>query len=257
MVADEGTPLSPLEQEIFSWQYDVSGFGLEGQLRLKQATVMISRCGGLGGIVAYQLAAAGIGRMLLAHAGSIRPSDLNRQLLMTRDGIGTSRMDSIVRRLQDLNPDLEVIPVAENVSPSNADRLVSQVDVVVDAAPLFEERHAMNQAAVRFNKPMVECAMYELEGHLTVLLPGQTPCLHCLYPEPPASWQRRFPVFGAVSGTLGCMAAMEVIKLISGLGKPLAGELLSFELGDPSFRRFRIRRNETCRVCGHLSESCD
>ncbi len=253
MATDQGKTLNELEEEIYSWQMDVTGFGLEGQQKLKQATVMISRCGGLGGVVAYELAAAGIGRLVLAHAGNIKPSDLNRQLLMTRQAMGTSRMDSIVTRLRDLNPDLEILPIRENVSEANVDEMVSQVDVVVDAAPLFEERYAMNQAAVRFRKPLVECAMFELEGQLTVIEPGQTPCLRCLYPEPPASWKRRFPVFGAVSGSLGCMAAMEVIKLVSGLGKPLRGQLLSMDLRDPAFRRFRIRRDLACPVCRHLA----
>ena len=257
MAPDQGKTLNELEEEIYSWQMDVTGFGLEGQQKLKQATVMISRCGGLGGVVAYELAAAGIGRLVLAHAGNIKPSDLNRQLLMTRQAMGTSRMDSIVTRLRDLNPDLEILPVRENVSEANVDEMVSQVDVVVDAAPLFEERYAMNQAAVRFRKPLVECAMFELEGQLTVIEPGQTPCLRCLYPEPPASWKRRFPVFGAVSGSLGCMAAMEVIKLVSGLGKPLRGQLLSMDLRDPAFRRFRIRRDPACPVCRHLACGSD
>ena len=257
MAPDQGKTLNELEEEIYSWQMDVTGFGLEGQQKLKQATVMISRCGGLGGVVAYELAAAGIGRLVLAHAGNIKPSDLNRQLLMTRQAMGTSRMDSIVTRLRDLNPDLEILPVRENVSEANVDEMVSQVDVVVDAAPLFEERYAMNQAAVRFRKPLVECAMFELEGQLTVIEPGQTPCLRCLYPEPPASWKRRFPVFGAVSGSLGCMAAMEVIKLVSGLGKPLRGQLLSMDLRDLAFRRFRIRRDPACPVCRHLACGSD
>ena len=182
MATDQGKTLNELEEEIYSWQMDVTGFGLEGQQKLKQATVMISRCGGLGGVVAYELAAAGIGRLVLAHAGNIKPSDLNRQLLMTRQAMGTSRMDSIVTRLRDLNPDLEILPIRENVSEANVNEMVSQVDVVVDAAPLFEERYAMNQAAVRFRKPLVECAMFELEGQLTVIEPGQTPCLRCLYP---------------------------------------------------------------------------
>ncbi|HBP55695.1 MAG TPA: MoeZ/MoeB, partial [Verrucomicrobiales bacterium] len=100
--------LSPLEREIYSWQVDVDGFGLDGQEKLKNATVLISRCGGLGGVVAYELAAAGVGKMILAHAGNIKPSDLNRQLLMTRDRIGHSRMNSIEHRLKELNPDLEI-----------------------------------------------------------------------------------------------------------------------------------------------------
>ena len=242
--------LSPLEEEIYSWQMPVGGFGREGQVKLKNATVLVSRCGGLGGVVAYELAAAGVGRLVIAHAGVIKPSDLNRQLLMTREGIGDLRLDSIVRRLHALNPDLEIVPVAENVTDANAAALVSQADVIVDAAPLFEERYALNKAAVAQRKPMVESAMYELEAHLTTLIPGETPCLRCLYPEPSETWTRRFPVFGAVSGSVGAMAAMEAIKLIAGFGRPLLGRLLTYDLRDFTFRTLRVRRNVGCSVCG-------
>ncbi len=242
--------LSELEQEIYSWQYDVEGFGLEGQEKLKQSTVLISRCGGLGGVVAYELAAAGVGKLILAHGGKIKPSDLNRQVLMTRDGIGHSRMDSIERRLKELNPDLEIQAVHENISDQNAASLVEASDLVVDAAPLFEERYALNAASVRYDKPMVECAVYSLEAHMTVFQPGKTPCLKCLYPQQSTTWTRRFPVFGAVSGSLGSMAAMETIKVLSGIGRPLFNELLSYDLQNVTFRRYKIRRDPECTVCG-------
>lgn len=242
--------LSELEQEIYSWQHDVEGFGLEGQEKLKQSTVLISRCGGLGGVVAYELAAAGIGKLILAHGGNIKPSDLNRQLLMTRAGIGHSRMDSIERRLKELNPDLEIQGVPENISDQNAGLLVEAADLVVDAAPLFEERYALNAASVRYGKPMVECAVYSLEAHMTVFQPGNTPCLKCLYPEQSTTWTRRFPVFGAVSGSLGSMAAMEAIKVIAGIGRPLFNELLSYDLQNVTFRRYKIRRDPECSLCG-------
>ena len=132
MSVNEQKRLSKLENEIYSWQSDVEGFGPDGQEKLKNATVLISRCGGLGGVVAYELAAAGIGKMILAHAGNIKPSDLNRQLLMTREGIGQSRMDSIQCRLKELNPDLEIQACPENISVENADALVQHADVVVD-----------------------------------------------------------------------------------------------------------------------------
>jgi molybdopterin/thiamine biosynthesis adenylyltransferase len=244
--------LSPLEREIYSWQSDVEGFGPEGQDKLKNATVLISRCGGLGGVVAYELAAAGIGKMILAHAGNIKPSDLNRQLLMTREGIGRSRMESIERRLKELNPNLEIQACPENISESNAESLVKDADVVVDAAPLFEERYAMNDAAVKHSKPMVECAVFSLESHITTMQPGKTPCLRCLYPEKSTTWKRRFPVFGAVSGSLGSLAALEVIKLIGGFGKPLLNVLLTYDLSDVSFRRYKIQRDPSCPACSHL-----
>ncbi len=251
MADERGTRgLSPLEKEIYGWQIPVTAFGVEGQERLKGASVLVSRCGGLGGVVAYELAAAGVGRLILAHAGNVKPSDLNRQLLMTRDWIGKPRIDSIRRRLLELNPDLEIHGVAENISPENANQLVSEADLIVDAAPLFEERYALNEAAVRQRKPMVECAVYELEAHLTTILPGESACLRCLYPDPSTSWTRRFPIFGAVSGSLGGMAALEAIKVIAGFGQPLVGRLLTYDLKDFSFRTLRVRRNVDCSTCG-------
>ena len=108
-------------------------------------------------------------------------------------------------------------------------------DVVVDAAPLFEERYSLHRAALAARKPMVECAMYAWEAHVTTILPGRTPCLRCLYPEMTPHWKREFPVIGAVSGAAGCLGAVEVIKLITGLGEPLAGVLLVMDLGRCSF----------------------
>ncbi|MCA9197536.1 MAG: HesA/MoeB/ThiF family protein, partial [Planctomycetales bacterium] len=154
-------PLSDEEKAIYEWQLWVPDFGEAGQQKLKGSTALISRVGGLGSVVAYELAAAGVGRLVLAHAGNIKPSDLNRQLLMTHDRLGTSRVDSARQRLLDLNPRLDIVTVPENISVDNADRLIRDVDVVVDCAPLFEERFAMNDAAVRHKKPLVECAMYD------------------------------------------------------------------------------------------------
>jgi len=108
----------------------------------------------------------------------------------------------------------------------------------------------MNRETVRQKKPMVECAVYELETHITSIVPGQTPCLACLYPEPPPDWRRKFPVFGAVAGMVGCLGAMEAIKLLSGLGKPLLGRLLTCDLRTMSFRSVRTARKSDCRVCG-------
>lgn len=241
--------MTDAERAVYEWQMWVPGVGEEGQRKLKSSTVLISRVGGLGGVVAYELAAAGVGRLILAHAGNIKPSDLNRQLLMTHDALGTSRVECAARRLKELNPWLEVTVIPENVSDANADHLVSEADVVVDCAPLFQERLAMNAAAVRKGIPMVEAAMYELTGQITTILPRQTSCLACRVPEVPPDWTRQFPVFGAVSGTVGCIAAMEAIKLICGLGQPLADRLLTYDLRDVTFRTLRLHRNPECAVC--------
>jgi len=252
-MSDSSPQLTDEERATYEWQMWVPDFGEAGQRVLKGASVLISRCGGVGGGVAYSLAAAGIGRLVLAHAGTIKPGDLNRQLLMTHAGLGQLRIESAARRLRELNPRLEVDAVPENISEANVERLVSQVDVVADCAPLFAERLLLNREAVRQGKPMVDCAMYDLEVQLTTIIPGQTPCLACLYPVEPPGWKRQFPVFGAVAGSIGCMAAMEVIKVLAKFGTPLAGRLLVGNLRDMSFRTLRLNRNPSCPVCGQYA----
>ncbi|MFM8478532.1 MAG: HesA/MoeB/ThiF family protein [Planctomycetaceae bacterium] len=234
-------PLTEEEREIWSWQLDVEGFGEAGQERLRAATVLVSRVGGVGSAAAYELAAAGVGRLILAHGGLLQPSDLNRQLLMTHDWIGRPRVESAARRLQELNPRLEVRTIAEQITAENADELVGMADCVVDAAPLFQERLAMNDAAERLGRPVVEAAMYELEASLTVIQPPRTLRFRDLVPEVPAGWQRRFPVFGAVSGTVGCLAAMEAIKLLAGFGEPLFNRLLRLDLRTMNSRVVALR----------------
>ncbi|MDE0915884.1 MAG: HesA/MoeB/ThiF family protein [Planctomycetota bacterium] len=250
MTSHQGPDLSAHEQDVYSWQITVPGHGEAGQRALKGASVLISRVGGLGSVVALELAAAGIGRLVLAHAGNVQPSDLNRQLLMTHDWIGKPRIESVERRLKELNPRLETLCVAENIHSGNVEQLVAEADLIVDCAPLFEERLLMNRQAVATGTPMVEAAMYELQSQLTTFLPGQTPCLECITPSPPPAWKRRFPVFGAVSGSVGCMAAMEAIKVITGNGEPLAGRLLTYDLRDMRFHTVKIQKRPDCPVCG-------
>jgi molybdopterin/thiamine biosynthesis adenylyltransferase len=245
--------LTDEERSVYEWQMWVPDFGEAGQEKLKGASVMVSRVGGVGSVVAYELAAAGVGKLVLAHAGNVKPSDLNRQLLMTSDWIGKPRIESIERRLLELNPRLEIVAVGENVNDENVAGLVEQCDVIVDCAPLFPERFAMNREAVLQNKPLIECAMYELEAHLTTILPGKSPCLRCIVPVDPPTWKRQFPVFGAVSGSVACMGAMEAIKVISGVGEPLAGQLLRYDLRDMSFRKLAVERRADCPVCGQIS----
>jgi len=245
-------PLTEDERATYEWQLWVPDFGEGGQEKLKGASVLISRVGGLGSVVAYELTAAGIGTLVLAHGGNVKRSDLNRQLLMTHDWLGRPRIECAERRLRELNPHLDVVTEASNINEENVERLVQQADIIVDCAPLFEERGLMNREAVRQGKPLVECAMYELEAVLTSISPGKTPCQACLYPESPANWKRQFPVFGAVSGTVGCLAAMEAIKILTGIGKPLYSRLFSCDLRDMSFSVRNVIRNPLCKICGTL-----
>lgn len=242
--------LTAEERAVYQWQMTVPGVGETGQRKLKNASVLVSRCGGLGSPTAYELAAAGIGKLILAHGGNVKPSDLNRQLLMTHDWLGKPRIESVVRRLKAFNPRLEIVCIDQNINKDNVVDLVAQADLVVDAAPLFEERYLLNREAIRQNKPMVEAAMFELEAHLTSIKPGETACLACLFPEKPAAWKRQFPVFGAVSGSLGCMAAMEAIKILTGIGTPLYNKLLSYDLRNMQFIKQSIYPKPDCPVCG-------
>ncbi|MDB4331476.1 HesA/MoeB/ThiF family protein [bacterium] len=247
------TPLTDEERAVYQWQMWLPDLGEQGQEKLKNASVLISRVGGVGSVVAYQLAAAGIGKLVLAHAGNVKPSDLNRQLLMTHDWIGRPRIDSIKRRLHDLNPRLELVTIAENMNQQNASALIAQCDLAVDCAPLFPERFAMNHEAVIQRKPLIECAMFDMEAQLTTIIPGASPCLRCIFPDPPPTWKREFPVLGAVSGTVACMGAVEAVKVITGLGETMTGRLLRMDLRKMTFQTMKIRRRENCTTCQHIT----
>lgn len=245
--------LSDTDRALYEWQMWLPGLGEAGQHALKNASVLVSRCGGVGGTVALYLASAGIGRLILAHAGNLKHSDLNRQVLMRRDCLGKPRVECAANTLRQFNSDLVVEVVNENICESNAAELVKKADFIVDCAPLFEERFLLNREAVRQRKPMVESAMYGMEARITTIVPGSTPCLECLYPVHP-EWKREFPVLGAVSGTAACLGAIEAIKLIVGneLGEPLLGRMLVCDLRSMHFKTLKVRRDAHCKVCGGI-----
>jgi molybdopterin/thiamine biosynthesis adenylyltransferase len=176
---------------------------------------------------------------------------------MSPAGLGQSRVEQAAERLRQFNPRVEVVPIAENIGEANVDRLVQEADAIASCAPLFQERLLLNRAAVELKKPLVDCAMYEMEAQLTTIQPGSGPCLACLYPEEPAAWKRQFPVFGAVAGAIASMGAMEVIKVLAGLGQPLIGKMLLCDLAAMSFRTIGLRRNDACPVCGKLQSAHD
>jgi molybdopterin/thiamine biosynthesis adenylyltransferase/molybdopterin converting factor small subunit len=252
-IAGGNLSLSEEERARYEWQMWTPNFGEAGQLRLKGATVLISRIGGVGGAVAQQLAMAGVGRLIVAHAGNVRASDLNRQVLMTTPGLDEPRLQMAMRSLTALNPEVKLVGLPENMSDANADTWVARADVVVSAAPRFGERFALQRAAVRLGKPLVDAAMYDLTGQVLTVQPGVSACLGCLYPEEPNAWKREFPVFGAVAATIGSLAAVEVIKLLAGLGEPLTGRLLLFDFATMTSRRIPVTRDPACRLCGMLT----
>jgi molybdopterin/thiamine biosynthesis adenylyltransferase len=249
------SPLSELtisDRARYEWQMWLPGWGDEGQQRLKGATVLVSRVGGVGGNAALHLAAAGVGTIVLAHAGNAKESDLHRQILLTSDAVGQPRLPTFLRRLRELNPAINLRGIAENPSVENAARLIDGVDLVVSAAPLFGERLALNTACVAARKPLVDCALFGWEGHVTTIVPGRTACLACLYPETPPAWKRQFPVVSPVSGVIGSLAAAEAVKWLTGLGDCAVGRLLLCDVATGDFRTLPTTRLPDCAACGGM-----
>ena len=242
--------LTDQDRAIYEWQLNVPGLGEEGQLKLRNSAALVTRVGGLGGPLCFSLAAAGIGKLIVAHAGELRLDDLNRQILMTYDGVGKLRTESLEETLRRFNPNIELVVVPENVSPDNASKLADQADILFGAAPLFEERFLLNREAVRRGIPLIDCAMFNLEGHVIPIVPGTTPCLACLYPEVPPHWKRKFPVIGAVSALTANIGAMEGIEFLTGVGEVQTGKMIYFDARTMDFRKIKIHRRNDCEVCG-------
>ena len=244
--------LNDLDRSIYEWQLDLPGFGETGQAILRNSTALVSRAGGLGGPLCFSLAAAGFGKIRIAHGGELRLDDLNRQVLMAYDRVGELRIQSIEETLQRFNPHIEIELVAENVVQENAAELTEGVGIVFAAAPLFEERLLMNEQCVNRGIPFVDCAMFAMEGRVIPIVPGKTPCLACLYPEIPPHWKRRFPVIGAVSALAANIGAIEGIKLLTGIDQAQTGKMIYFDSGSMNFQNIGIKRNPKCEVCGSL-----
>ncbi|KUP21563.1 HesA/MoeB/ThiF family protein [Paenibacillus sp. DMB5] len=225
--------------------------GEDGQRALKEATVMVAGIGGLGGTAALYLAAAGVGKLILAHEGIILPPDLNRQILMDSGSLGMERISTAAAQLKRLNPHVEIEGYNARIEYERAKPWVENADIVIDARYDFPERYALNRLCVDTATPMVEAAMYGFEISLTTMIPGQTPCLECLYPDVQPQWEPfGFPVLGATSGIAGCLAALEAVKWITGVGTTYAGVMHRFSSLDFACYSVTITRNPNCACCG-------
>ena len=243
--------LTPKELERYRRQMMLSDFGAEGQKKLKSSTVLVTGVGGLGGTAALYLAVAGIGKLILVRGGELRLDDMNRQVLMTDDWVGNPRVFKAQETLYSINPDVEIEVVNDYVTANNVDALVQSADIALDCAHNFTERDLLNAACVQWQRPMVEAAMNDMEAYLTTIIPHQTGCLSCLFPEKP-DWDRRgFGVLGAVSGTLACLTALEAIKFLTGFSSPLLSQLLTMDLGRLEFAKRRTYLDPDCPVCGN------
>jgi molybdopterin/thiamine biosynthesis adenylyltransferase len=241
--------LDPIDQSIYEWQLNVPGFGVEGQEILRNATALVSRVGGLGGPLAQSLAAAGFGKIILAHGGDLREDDLNRQILMHHEGLGSSRAIQAAATIQRFNPRIETLAIESNINESNVADLVAQADIVFSCAPLFEERLLMNREAVRQKKYFIDSAMFNLEGQVLAVRPQESACLACIVESPPEGWKRRFPVIGAVSAMIAQMGALEGIKLLTDMAPAQTNTLIHYAARDAELRKFKITRNPKCPHC--------
>jgi molybdopterin/thiamine biosynthesis adenylyltransferase len=245
--------LTPKELERYRRQIQLPGFGETAQQKLKASTALVTGVGGLGGTAALYLAVAGIGKLILVRGGELRLDDMNRQILMTDDWVGQPRVFKAKETLAQINPDVEIEVINDYVTPENVDSLVQQSDIALDCPHNFTERDLLNEACVRWLKPMVEAAMNGMEAYLTTIMPGETGCLSCLFPEKP-EWDRRaFGVLGAVSGTLACLTALEAIKVLTNWDLPLFSQLLTMDLSRLDFAKHHTYRDLNCPVCGHLN----
>lgn len=245
----------PDYHDYYTWQADVPNFGRAAQETLRNSTALISRIGGLGGPLAFSLAAAGVGRIILAHAGSLRPDDLNRQILMTHDGLGSPRHEQAAETLRRFNPQLKIESVGENISEDNVGGLVEQADIVFSCAPLFEERLLMNREAMARGKFFIDGAMHCLEGHVLATRPGESACLACLVDSPPEYWKRRFPVIGAVSALVAQIAVLEGLKLLTNFATASTNELIHIDTATMRLRKLPVQRNPSCPHCQNLTPS--
>jgi molybdopterin/thiamine biosynthesis adenylyltransferase len=245
--------LNERELERYRRQLMLGGFTPEHQKRLKDATALVAGIGGLGGTAAVYLAVAGIGRMKFAHYGNLTLSNMNRQILMKDDWIGKDRVMQAKKSILEMNPDVEIELYNERTTEDNVEELLSGVHIALSARPNFSERRVLNGVCVKKNIPMVEAAMNGMEGYVFNVIAGSTPCMNCLYPEDDPHWEELgFPVLGAVSGMLGCIMALEAIKLLTGFGKPLTSQMLLFNTLDMEFKKLRIKRDAGCKICGGM-----
>ncbi len=249
-----GVSFSDNDFERYARSLVLPGWGTEAQTKLARASALIVGAGGLGSPCAFQLAAVGIGHLTIVEGDTVELSNLQRQILHTTADVGRPKVASATDKLRALRPDLGLETIEGRLSAENALRLFSSVDVVVDASDNYETRFLANDAAVLAGTPLAHGSVFRYEGQATTIVPGEGPCLRCIYPEPPAPGSvpdgAEAGVFGIVPGVVGTIQAGEAIKLITGLGDPLVGRLLVYDALSASFEELSIERDPDCAVCG-------
>ena len=228
--------------------------GGKGQERLLEAKVLAIGAGGLGSPAAFYLAAAGVGVIGILDFDTVELSNLQRQILHATDDVDRPKVESAKETLAALNPDVTVVAHNERLSSENAFRIFEGYDIIVDGCDNFVTRYLINDACVLLGKPNVHGSVLLFEGQVTVFDPAVGPCYRCQYPEPPPPGMvpscQEAGVLGVLPGVIGTLQATETLKLILGIGKPLAGRLLHFDALNMKVREFELRKDPDCLVCG-------
>lgn len=250
----EPITLSPNEVARYSRHLIMSEVGMEGQKRLKAASILLIGAGGLGSPLALYLAAAGIGRLGLVDFDVVDFSNLQRQVLHGTNDVGRPKLKSAQERINAINPEVQVDLYETHLLADNAFKIMGPYDIVIDGTDNFPTRYLVNDACVLLKKPNVYGSIFRFDGQASVFAPPAGPCYRCLYPEPPPPGEvpscAEGGVLGILPGLVGCIQATEAVKLILGKGQPLIGRLLLYDALQMRFQEFKIRRNPKCPLCG-------
>jgi sulfur-carrier protein adenylyltransferase/sulfurtransferase len=252
VVAAQG--MSAEQRERYSRHTLLPEVGVDGQLKLLNAKVLLLGAGGLGAPTAMYLAAAGIGTIGLVDDDVVDASNLQRQVIHNTDRIGEPKTSSARKFIEALNPDVEVVEYQMRLDADNILEVIADYDVIVDGADNFPTRYLLNDASVRLRKPVVSASILSFDGQISTFVPYEGPCYRCLYPTPPppemAPNCSANGVLGVMAGTMGTLQANEVIKLVLGVGDPLVGRLLLYEALGTRFTELKVRRDPDCLICG-------
>lgn len=229
--------------------------GIEGQEKILSAHALIIGAGGLGSPAAFYLASAGVGRITLVDNDTVDLTNLQRQILHTTERIGQAKTDSGKTCLTQINPEVQVVALNERLAGERLNALVAQASIVLDCSDNFSTRHAINQACVSHNVPLVSGAAIKFDGQISVFdtRSHEAPCYACLFP-PSQQYEEihcgTMGVFAPLVGIIGTMQAAEALKLIVGIGESLAGRLLLLDARNMDWTSIKITRNKSCAVCG-------
>jgi adenylyltransferase/sulfurtransferase len=250
----ERVALSPQEIARYSRHLIMPEVALDGQKRLKAASILLIGAGGLGSPLGLYLAAAGIGRIGLVDFDVVDFSNLQRQVLHGTPDVGRPKLQSARDRLQAINPEVRIDLYETRLTSANALAILQPYDIIIDGTDNFPTRYLVNDACVLLKKPNVYGSIFRFDGQASVFYPPQGPCYRCLYPEPPPPGEvpscAEGGVLGILPGLIGCIQATEAVKLILGKGEPLIGRLLLYDALQMSFQEFKVRRNPRCPLCG-------